>query len=138
MRYVSLFRKNNPSPWNCYFCGEEVIALLVHHVDHDHSNNDLGNLVAAHKKCHDQHHQSGRVVTWGHKISAIRKRQWAEGVYANKRPPVEHHSEETKDKISKAKRGVPASEERKAALKRAWEEGRYANRKRRTVWEKFI
>jgi hypothetical protein len=81
MKYVSLFKEHNQPPWHCHFCGELVEKLYIHHLDHDHYNNELTNLVAVHKRCHDQHHLTGRTVTWGDKISQAKKRQWQDGVY---------------------------------------------------------
>jgi len=57
-------------PYSCYFCDQladpkrawgEVYRgrcpwFLIHHVDGDRTNNDPSNLAAAHKGCHDSHH----------------------------------------------------------------------------------
>ena len=46
-------------PWTCHGCGEEVRVekLNIHHLDHDHSNDDPTNLVAMHSRCHAKHHR---------------------------------------------------------------------------------
>lgn len=53
-------------PHPCYFCKGGVdghlkpwddTAAVVHHVDHDRQNNDSGNLVPAHRKCHTDYHR---------------------------------------------------------------------------------
>jgi len=82
MKYTSLFKKHNEPPWRCCFCGEEISELVVHHLDHDHANNALENLAAAHDHCHKSHHSAGREITWGEKISTTKKKQWKAGVYA--------------------------------------------------------
>lgn len=45
--------------FKCYFCGEPVEAeeVLVHHVDHDRTNNFPLNLTPAHRSCHTAYHK---------------------------------------------------------------------------------
>lgn len=44
----------------CHFCGEPLLSdsLVVHHLDHDRTNDALENLVGAHQGCHRKHHMS--------------------------------------------------------------------------------
>jgi DNA-directed RNA polymerase sigma subunit (sigma70/sigma32) len=53
---------NGPGPWPCFECDGPVTyeELLVHHLDHDHDNNDPTNLAASHKPCHITHHKTGQ------------------------------------------------------------------------------
>jgi GntR family transcriptional regulator len=62
---------NGPGPWPCTFCGDPVLRLgdprieraaagIIHHDDHDHGNNAIGNLRAAHNGCHVCYHNSPR------------------------------------------------------------------------------
>lgn len=63
-RYREIFIIHTKAgPWDCYFCGEDVLyeQLIVHHLDEDRSNNDLMNLVASHDVCHKSHHAAGKV-----------------------------------------------------------------------------
>lgn len=61
------------SPWHCYFCGDEVDELHVHHRDGDHDNNTTDNLVATHGDCHAHHHRTGlEKFTRPPKASALR------------------------------------------------------------------
>lgn len=59
--HKQIFRRNNVLPYLCCFCGQEVEPgeLLVHHDDGNHSNNEVGNLKAAHSGCHTAHHTLG-------------------------------------------------------------------------------
>lgn len=46
----------------CYFCQETIEEsgfgkALVHHIDHDHTNNEPENLAPAHWGCHSRHHR---------------------------------------------------------------------------------
>lgn len=44
-------------PFDCHFCDKRMPWLeVVHHLDHDHDNNDPTNLVPAHTSCHSSHH----------------------------------------------------------------------------------
>lgn len=62
---------NGPGPYICTFCdgtvlgwwdepdghdGRQSHALVVHHVDHNHTNNAVENLAASHYGCHTSHH----------------------------------------------------------------------------------
>jgi hypothetical protein len=59
-KYRELFFANNGSgPYLCFFvCGEKVKfqEVIIHHVDGDHTNNSIDNLVACHRICHNSHH----------------------------------------------------------------------------------
>lgn len=67
--YVAIFwTANGPGPWPCHFCNHPVTRLgkpdgVVHHLDHDHENQDLDNLAAAHWRCHASHHGRDRSLT---------------------------------------------------------------------------
>lgn len=63
------FQKYEPK---CHFCGEKLTAnsffrnksgkdvdeFTIHHVDIDRNNNDISNLVIAHRGCHRKYHKS--------------------------------------------------------------------------------
>lgn len=89
-------------PFSCWFCGLEVsfLDIHVHHVDHDHSNNEINNLVPTDASCHIKYHVHSRVV-----------------------------SEETRQRNGTAHRGKRRSPEWRRAIsegvKRAWAEGRH-------------
>jgi hypothetical protein len=54
---------NGPGPYPCVFCERSVdmvTELHVHHLDHNHDNNDPDNLAATHTGCHTSYHQSIR------------------------------------------------------------------------------
>ena len=69
---------NGPGPYSCSFCDESVRppwvpgnkgeALQVHHLNHDHNDNDPANLAAAHGKCHASYHFK---LTWERKREEI-------------------------------------------------------------------
>ena len=52
----------------CYFCGErgyqgkqpERRSLAIHHIDHDHANNDIANLAVTHRQCHIDYHKAAQ------------------------------------------------------------------------------
>jgi len=59
-------------PQKCYFCkepleperfreGDSADGILLHHIDHDRSNNDVKNLVFAHRGCHRSYHHQVKV-----------------------------------------------------------------------------
>jgi len=52
------FANNGPGPYKCFFCKDEVVfaEVIVHHEDHDETNNDLTNLKPCHRLCHNGHH----------------------------------------------------------------------------------
>ena len=58
------FAFNGPGPYKCYDCEKEVVfwEVLIHHENHDHSDNRLENLVPSHRGCHTRHHSTGRGV----------------------------------------------------------------------------
>lgn len=71
---------HGPGPYECYLCGEEVLAwwdrepdterstssLAIHHIDEDHDNNCPENLTATHYGCHMKLHRAIRpLVTKG-------------------------------------------------------------------------
>lgn len=47
-------------PHECQLCGykESIAALVVHHIDHDRSNDDIDNLIILCANCH-------AIVHWG-------------------------------------------------------------------------
>lgn len=56
-----------PLPQPCWFCQGDVLKFgirglggCVHHVDHNHDNNDPENLVFAHHTCHTEYHTSAQ------------------------------------------------------------------------------
>lgn len=56
-------REHGPPPWPCHFCKGDVFILFVHHIDGNHRNDDISNLSAAHKSCHQAYHNSLREIT---------------------------------------------------------------------------
>ena len=81
---------NGPGPWRCRGCALDVLfssVFDVHHLDHDHSNNDPLNLVAMHPECHSRLHKEG----------------WK-------------HSYETKQLIGNLGRGIKRSAKHRAAV----------------------
>lgn len=67
--YDYVFIATTSKPWICEWCSQEVTAIggpttskqgVVHHRDHDHDNDDPENLTAMHRRCHAQHHLTGR------------------------------------------------------------------------------
>lgn len=56
---------NGLGPWPCYFCPELVyydeednkLKFNVHHIDHNHDNDDPANLAASHHSCHGKYHR---------------------------------------------------------------------------------
>lgn len=61
-------------PYPCYFCGVEMPwAEAIHHLDGDHSNDDISNLVAAHSGCHSKHHTTQRAAVY---VSPNRRPQY--------------------------------------------------------------
>lgn len=80
-------RASGGLPQPCFFCSEPVTELgrglgVVHHVDHDRSNNDPSNLAFAHHTCHADHHmrESGMWTRSERnaKISESNRRRWAD------------------------------------------------------------
>lgn len=97
-RHREVFLENNgPGPWPCYGCGELVLPekLIVHHKDHDHSNNDPHNLASMHPGCHATLHSLGRI----HSDEAKAKI----GAATSRR----RHTPETRAKMSATRRGRP-------------------------------
>jgi hypothetical protein len=88
-----------PGPYACYFCSYDVNLdeLFVHHVNHDHFDDRLENLVATHGSCHMTYHTT--IIMTGVK----------------KTP--EHCAN-----ISKGKTGFKHSEESKAQMSRTHKE----------------
>jgi dCMP deaminase len=49
-------------PHACHFCHEMMTFVeTVHHIDHDHSNDDPTNLAASHQGCHLTYHNSNKI-----------------------------------------------------------------------------
>lgn len=69
---------------------------VVHHIDGDHSNNDIDNLTVMHYGCHSKHHRIG--TCFNHSDETRRKIGDARRGY--------HHSDETKIKIGQSRRRV--------------------------------
>jgi hypothetical protein len=69
--------------------------LVIHHLDEDRNNDGLSNLVPMHNACHSRLHNAGRLLSeeHRHKISESMKGHKV--------------SDDTKAKISRAKKGVP-------------------------------
>ena len=92
-RYREIFFANNgPGPYVCFFCSEPVLfdEVIIHHEDHDETNNDLTNLKPCHRLCHNGHHFKELWVTSKDELLSSETR--------GHRVP---HREETKNRISK-------------------------------------
>lgn len=81
-------------PWWCLRCGEE--AEVIHHVDHDRTNNEIENLQSLCSNCH-------RFVHRGQ----VRPPATGQNIAASKRGKP--RSEDTKRKLSEALKGKPAT-----------------------------
>ena len=74
-------------PWTCVDClgpitkrGRSRGSLHVHHVDHDHFNNDFSNLAPMHHSCHVSGHVRGVKDSWEtrrRKSTAAKRREAA-------------------------------------------------------------
>lgn len=64
--YRAIFLKEyGYGPHACYFCAMRMPWVeVVHHKDHDHSNNDPANLAAAHAGCHANYHKGVDPTGW--------------------------------------------------------------------------
>jgi 5-methylcytosine-specific restriction endonuclease McrA len=103
------FEAHGLGPFTCFDCHKpiELDDVLVHHVDLNHSNNVLENLVPAHSKCHLSYHNrvTGRREGAGWPkgrphpaVSESNRRRSGE-----KRPPL---TEEHKAKLREARRRI--------------------------------
>ena len=60
------FMRLYPGPYTCHFCGDPITelygrggsALNVHHVDGNGRNDEPGNMVAVHRRCHSRYHNT--------------------------------------------------------------------------------
>jgi hypothetical protein len=80
-------------PYKCFFdCGTvvEFHELIVHHIDGDHTNNLIENLVPCRRVCHNGHHFK--------ELWTTRKEDLMASPTRGHRVP---HSEETKSSLSK-------------------------------------
>lgn len=63
-RQMNWYRDKVDPPYVCSFCNIEMDELeVVHHLDHDVTNNDITNLAAAHNACHNSHHHKGKRIS---------------------------------------------------------------------------
>jgi HNH endonuclease len=69
LSYREKFFAYNNSPYICYFCLDVVDPekLVVHHIDHDKTNNKLTNLSSAHVSCHRSHHATDQWTSERHR-----------------------------------------------------------------------
>lgn len=110
-RYRELFfAHSGAGPYTCFFmCGELVLfeEVIVHHIDGDHTNNEINNLVPCHRLCHNGHHLK--------ELWIDRREDMLAGDARGHRTP---HSEETKRLISEKKKSSgqkPSDEAREKA-----------------------
>lgn len=114
-RYREMFFANNgPGPYSCFFCKEKVVfdEVIIHHINHDETDNNLKNLTPCHRTCHNGYHFK---ELW----SERREEFLASPTRGNRKP----HSEETKKKISETKKRLgqqPTPEARKKASETRW------------------
>lgn len=108
-RYVRIFLDTHgPFPHPCNFCGGVIPAYggrsgesaVIHHLDHDHLNDDPVNLAAAHRRCHAEHHGEDISDEVRVKISAIQK------VIQN-RPEVRVRNSRTQSRIQREVQNRP-------------------------------
>ncbi len=147
------FATHGVGPYKCFSCGEIVLIddAHIHHVDHDHTNDQPENLTAAHYTCHARYHALSRGrFTEEHRRNI--------GVAAKRRqsPPafIGTHTEESKqkmrvsarargrakgpmpqvvrDKISMAMKAAPKSLEHRARLSAA-QQASWRRRKERLL-----
>ena len=126
-RYRDVFFANNGAgPYVCFFCKEDVMFLevIVHHKDHDKTNDEPANLAPCHRLCHNGHHfkdlWNGKKEellaseTRGHNVphsDATKKKISDTKKQKNQRP-----SEEAIAKAAEVSRGVPRSAEVRAKI----------------------
>lgn len=124
-------RAYGTGPWPCGHCGDLVEAIdgrvdsdVVHHIDHDRTNNDPSNLVAMHRTCHATHHHAAVEKSPEHRrriSEALNGRQLSEAhkesiaAAAKHRAPI---SDETKEKMRRSALGKSLSESHKEKLRR--------------------
>ena len=106
----SFLASNGFGPWPCFRCGILIHFLevfVVHHLDHDPTNNAQENLVAGHHACHIGHHASVRGMSTEHarKIGDANRGRKNAGVSASNRlRKGQKRSATTKAKMSIAQR----------------------------------
>jgi len=126
-KYREIFFANNgPGPYTCSFCEKPAIfdEVIVHHQDHDETNNDLTNLKACHRICHNSHHfkdlwseKSDELLaskTRGHRVphsEETKRRMSAENKTKGYRPKPEAIA-----KAAEVNRGTPRSAETRAKI----------------------
>ncbi len=120
---------NGPGPYACYFeCSNPVMfeELVVHHKDHDHTNNSLDNLVPAHRLCHNGHHLRALWADSPEKMLDSESR--------GHRTP---HSEETRRKISEGhkEKGLRPSDEARALAREAWKGSTHSDEAKKKMSE---
>ena len=125
------FAEHGNGPWPCDFCSEPVVDLTVHHRDHDHFNDEIGNLGAVHPSCHTTHHVRYRKDDHYSKAWETRRTKgWVN-------PLIGYvHTEQTKQRVSEgairryadpdkreasaaSMRGIPKSAEHRANISTA-------------------
>lgn len=96
-RYREMFFAiNGVGPYNCFFdCGEAVSfdEVVVHHINGDHTNNDIHNLAPSHRICHNSHHFK---ELWANRKDEL--------LLSSTRGNHKPHSEEAKLKMSEAQK----------------------------------
>ena len=86
--------------------------VIVHHLNHDETDNQIKNLAPCHRTCHNGYHFK---ELWSDRKEELLKSP----TRGNHKP----HSEETKQKISATKKRLgqqPSKEARKKALEARW------------------
>ena len=120
------FAHNGPGPYICFFCQQNVIfdEVIVHHVNHNETDNRLENLKPCHRLCHNGYHfkelwkenpeKLMSSETRGHRVphSEETRKNLSES-HKNKghRP-----SDEAIEKAASVNRGKPRSEETKRKI----------------------
>jgi hypothetical protein len=106
--YLRLFfAHNGPGPYSCHFCRSDVSLekVHVHHLDHNHSNDDPKNLVASHSGCHSRHHGKGKIFS----LETRTKMSTAAMGHQNSKGHQNHkghlHSPEVRAKIGDSQKG---------------------------------
>lgn len=114
---IRVFRETHGyGPWQCPECPDLVRGLgrgrgMVHHIDHDGTNDIGSNLVAMHEGCHVRHHHAGKV---GNRLGAVVTPEVRARISASLkgRPAAHGYTPEIIEKMAAARRGKPHIEPR--------------------------
>ena len=92
-----------PGPWQCFKCWGLVYfdaKFDVHHLDHDHDNNDPTNLAASHPHCHRSYHNA-HPEGWQRQQKGKKHPEHSEKMKGKTKPP---RTEEHREALAESKR----------------------------------